>query len=99
MGLLLKGATVISLDPICVEKVDLRVEGDRVVARGDRIAAPGRALWLRSRYLELSVNLEFWRTMRACLAPRVLDWSLSSRMVSRHGWLWALDSLKLEPRV
>ncbi|WP_434383493.1 amidohydrolase family protein [Melittangium boletus] len=39
MGTLLKGGIVVELEPACVERVDLRVEGDRIVARGPDLAA------------------------------------------------------------
>ncbi|WP_257448232.1 amidohydrolase family protein [Archangium lipolyticum] len=41
MGTLLKGGIVVELEPACVERVDLRIEGERIVARGpDLPAAP-----------------------------------------------------------
>nr|WP_239576354.1 amidohydrolase family protein [Archangium primigenium] len=39
VGTLLKGGIVVELEPACVERVDLRVEGDRIVARGPDLAA------------------------------------------------------------
>jgi cytosine/adenosine deaminase-related metal-dependent hydrolase len=41
VGTLLKGGIVVELEPACVERVDLRIEGERIVARGpDLKAAP-----------------------------------------------------------
>ena len=40
------GATIISLDPISVERVDLRVEGDRVVAFRRRSRLGGSLVFL-----------------------------------------------------
>ncbi|PTL84115.1 amidohydrolase family protein [Vitiosangium sp. GDMCC 1.1324] len=39
MGTLLKGGIVVELEPACVERVDLRIEGERIVARGPDLQA------------------------------------------------------------
>jgi len=39
VGTLLKGGIVVELEPACVEQVDLRIEGERIVARGPDLQA------------------------------------------------------------
>jgi cytosine/adenosine deaminase-related metal-dependent hydrolase len=39
VGTLLKGGIVVELEPACVERVDLRIEGERIVARGPELPA------------------------------------------------------------
>lgn len=42
MGTVLKGGTLVEFEPACVEVADLRIEGDRIVARGkDLTPEPG----------------------------------------------------------
>jgi cytosine/adenosine deaminase-related metal-dependent hydrolase len=39
VGTLLKGGIVVEFEPACVEQVDLRIEGERIVARGAELQA------------------------------------------------------------